>query len=171
MKTLVAYSSRTGNTQKVGQAIAGALPGEVAVLPMTEVPRDVSAYDQVFLGYWADKGTANEEAVQVIRELHHPRVALFATAGVYADSDHARDVLANGAALLPEDSGLLGTWICQGKVDPELIKLMAKMFPEGHPHSMTPERVARLKEAEKHPDDADLASAAQWARSLVEGTK
>lgn len=171
MKTLIAYSSRTGNTKKVAMAIAGALPGETVLTDVTDMPDDLSSFDQVFVGYWADKGTANAEAAEVLKTLHHPRVVLFATAGVYADSDHARDVLENGKKLLPADSPAAGAWICQGRVDPELVKLMAKMFPEGHPHSMTPERVARLKEAEKHPDEKDLADAARWALSIVKGAE
>ena len=56
MKTIVLYSSRTGNTKKVAQAVAGALPAGTPCLPVAEAPSDIEAYDLVFLGYWVDRG-------------------------------------------------------------------------------------------------------------------
>ena len=166
MKSIVVYSTRTGNTEKVARAIAAAVDGD---LYTTETaPSDLSGYDLVFAGFWADRGTANHESAAFLSGLHHQKAAIFGTCGTYADSDHARDCLAAASALVPADSQVLSTWICQGKVDPELVKAMAAMFPEGHPHSMTPERIARLKEAEKHPNEDDLRSAAAWASSLAE---
>jgi flavodoxin len=38
MKSTVVYYSATGQTKKVAEAIAGALPGEVAVAEVTEAP-------------------------------------------------------------------------------------------------------------------------------------
>lgn len=169
MKNVVVYSTRTGNTKKVAEAIACAIPGEVEIYEAKEAPKDFSAYDVVFVGFWADRGNANEESAKILKNLHHDKVAIFGTCGAYGDSQHAKDCLAAASALVPEGTHVESTWICQGKVDPELVKAMAAMFPEGHPHSMTPERIARLKEAEKHPSAEDLKSAAAWGLEVVEG--
>lgn len=168
MNTLIAYSSRTGNTKKVAEAIYAAVAGPAVLLEAGALPEDISMYDLVFAGFWADRGTADKEGADLLRRLRQKRVAVFATCGVYADSAHARDCLAHGAALLSEDCLLLGSWICQGKVDPQVIRMMAAMFPRG-PHSMTQERVARLEEAKKHPDAEDLRRAGRWARGIQEG--
>lgn len=55
MKTIVLYSSRTGNTRKVAEAIASALPAGTPCLDLTQpLPEDLDAYDCVFLGYWVE---------------------------------------------------------------------------------------------------------------------
>ena len=101
MRTLVLYSSRTGNTKKVAQAIAGALPAGTPCLPVSQAPADLAAYDLVFLGYWVDRGTANAEARAVMEGLHNEHIALFATLGADPRSEHGKMCLEHGMALLP----------------------------------------------------------------------
>ena len=62
MKIIVLYSSRTGNTKKVAEAIASALPAGTPCLPAAKAPSDIETYDLVFMGYWVDRATANAEA-------------------------------------------------------------------------------------------------------------
>ena len=54
---------------------------------------------------------------------------------------------------------VLGTFICQGKVDPKLLTAMEKMPEAQKAHPMTEERRARIEEAKKHPDEADCLAA------------
>ncbi|GAA6391414.1 flavodoxin family protein [Megasphaera sp.] len=168
MKTIVLYSSRTGNTKKVAQAVAGALPAGTPCLPVAEAPSDIEAYDLVFLGYWVDRGTANAEAKQFLEGLRPHHVALFATLGADPKSAHAQQSLDEGARILPEGTDVVGTFICQGAVDPKIIEMMYKQFPAGHPHGRTPERDARHAEAAKHPDEADLKEAADFAAAVLQ---
>ena len=61
MKSIVIYSSLTGNTKQVAEAITSVLPaGTPPCVSMKEVPSDLSSYDLVFAGFWVDKGTANK---------------------------------------------------------------------------------------------------------------
>lgn len=169
MNILITYSTRTGNTEKVAKSIANAVGAKATLIRAEALPAEISQYDLVFAGFWADRGTANQESREVLQRLHGTKVAVFGTCGAYADSDHAKECLSNAAGLVPEDSKVLGTWICQGKVDPKIVEMMAAMFPKGHPHSMTPERIARLEEAKKHPSEEDLAHAGEWAMDMVKG--
>ena len=57
MKILVAYSTKTGNTKKVAEAIAQALPG-AELHDVTTAPAP-DAYDFVAMGFWVDKGGPN----------------------------------------------------------------------------------------------------------------
>lgn len=45
--------------------------------------------------------------------------------------------------------------------------MMYKKFPEGHPHGRSPERDARHAEAAKHPDEADLQRAFDFAADIL----
>ena len=157
MKTLIVYSSLTGNTKKVAAAIKEALGGEADLLPVEEQP-PAAGYDLVAVGFWVDRGTADKKAREYIAGLHNKKVALFATLGAYPDSEHAGQSMANAVALLADSNQFIGSFICQGKVDPSLVEQF-KNLPAGHPHAMNPERAARHQEAAKHPDEADLANA------------
>ena len=69
MKSIVIYSSRTGNTKMVAEAIASALPEGTPCVTVKEVPADLASYDVVFMGFWADQGNADKAAQAVIKEI------------------------------------------------------------------------------------------------------
>ena len=163
MKSIVIYSSLTGNTKQVAEAITSALPKGTPCVSMKELPSDIASYDLVFAGFWVDKGTANKEARDVLATLHNPHIALFATAGVPPQMAHAKESLINAANCLP----YLGTFICQGKVDPKVIEMMYKMFPKGHSHGQSADRDARHKQAAVHPNEDDCKAAQEFAKDIL----
>ena len=164
MKVLITYSSKTGNTKKVAEAIKAVLP-EADLLPVNKVS-DASGYDLVFAGFWVDKGTADARSQMFMRKLEGQKVALFATLGAYPDSQHAVDSLQNAAELIPS-CDVVDRWICQGAIDPKLIEWMMALPPE-HGHSPDESRVKRWKDAESHPAENDLKNAGVWAKALLE---
>lgn len=157
MRILIVYSSLTGNTRKVAEAVYAVLGSEADLFPVETAP-PADAYDFVAVGFWVDKGTADHKAQEYLKTIRGKEVALFATLGAYPDSEHAAASLKNAAALLGDGNHLAGTFICQGKIDPRLIEQFKKT-PGNHPHVVTPERLERYKEAAKHPDDNDLQTA------------
>jgi flavodoxin len=157
MKSLVVYSSRTGNTQQVARAIYDALPAPKEIFSAKEAP-DPSAYDFLALGFWVDKGTANAGSARYMETVKNKTIGLFGTMGAAPDSDHARQCLKKARALV-QGNDILGEFLCQGKVAPDLIKMMETKRKDDPHHCMTPERRANLEEAAKHPDEKDLADA------------
>ncbi|SDG24511.1 Flavodoxin [Selenomonas sp. WCT3] len=170
MKLLVVYSSKTGNTKKVAMAIGETLGVEPVAVTDAPSPDD---YDWIVAGFWVDKGTADAAMKAYLSKITNKQVALFATLGAEPDSDHARQCLANAAKLLGPGCTLTGQFICQGKVSDEMVSMMKKMFPEGHPHAMTAERLARIEKAASHPDAEDLSAAqayfADWRKEWIAG--
>ena len=167
MKALVVYSSRTGNARKIAEAIAAVLPG-CEIHPVESAPAP-EGYDLVAVGYWVDKGMPDAQAKAYLETVRDANVALFGTLGAWPDSDHARDCIAQGEALVnaPERRNrVIGTYLCQGKVDPKIVAMMQKMASDVHP--MTPERKARLEEAAKHPDEADCLRAQEAFKGVAE---
>ena len=164
MKTIVLYSTRTGNTKKIAEAIASAVPGAPCV-NVKDVPADLASYDLVFVGFWVDKGDADAEAKKVMETLNNKYVGVFATLGAMPTSDHAKECLKKASSVVPGE--VVGQFICQGAVDPKLIEAMYKMFPAGHPHGRTPEREALHAEAAKHPDAKDCADAKAFAEEVL----
>ncbi len=158
MQGLVVYSSLTGNTKMVAEAIAEELGGNTVLAAVEENP-SAADYDFIAVGYWVDKGTADAKSAAYLGTIKNKKVALFATLGADPASEHAKQSLESGAALLDASNEVVGQFICQGKVDPKLIATMAKMFPANHPHGMNEERKARHEMASTHPDANDLLMA------------
>lgn len=63
----------------------------------------LSDYDCVFMGFWVDKGTADDASRKVLENLHNRHVAVFATVGVNPASSHAQDCLKNGASFFRKE--------------------------------------------------------------------
>jgi flavodoxin len=155
MRVLVVYSSRTGNTRAIAEAIHSVMPDGAELMPAEKAP-DPVGYDFIALGFWVDKGEPDEAMSAYMSRVKGLNVGLFCTLGAWPDSEHARESMQKAINCLV-GCNVLGTFICQGKVDPKLIEAMAKM-PD-NPHPMTEERRARLEEAAKHPNEADCYEA------------
>ena len=164
MNILVVYSSKTGNTKRVAEAIAEELG--VPSYSVKEAP-SIDGYDLILTGYWVDRGGPNAEMKTYLSNLTAKRVALFATLGANPDTPHAKGSLDAGRTLLPAGTECVGAFICQGKVDPALVEMMKSMFPQGHPHAMTEERLAGIEAASEHPNEDDLARARDYFSKLV----
>ncbi len=160
MRCAVIYSSRTGNTKLVAEAIFAAMPEGTKLLPVAEAPAPES-FDCLALGFWADKGKPDAAMLAYMEKARgkNLKLGLFGTLGAYPDSDHGRQFMAEAKAAVAGNE-VLAEFCCMGKVDPAILAMMEKMRAKGdNIHPMTPERAARIAEAEKHPDAADLAAA------------
>ncbi|MBN4069777.1 flavodoxin family protein [bacterium AH-315-E09] len=165
MKYLVIYSSETGNTKKVAEAIYEVMPEGTDLCDVGEV-NAFDKYDFIAFGCWIDRGTADKKAVVAIENIKNKKVAVFATLGAYPDSQHAVDSMERIKKLFVDnENSIVGEFICQGKVDPRLTEKF-KSLPPDHPHAMNEERIKRHKIAAMHPDDEDFANAQRKFKEL-----
>lgn len=170
MKYLVVYSSLTGNTKMVAEAIAEAIGAD---LKAVEDKPDVHGYDMVAVGFWADRGNSDAKATAYLQTIRDSKVALFMTLGADPASEHAAKTLDQAAANLDASNEVVGRFACQGKIDPKLIERMNQMFAsqsgmEGHPHAPSKERDERHKKASTHPDAQDLINAKAAFKEIIE---
>jgi flavodoxin len=164
MKTLLVYSSRTGNTRKVAEAIREVLPEPLDVHPVEEAP-DPAAYGCVILGFWVDKGMADAASRSYMEKIWDKAVGIFGTLGADPRSPYARLCLQGVLrALERQGNWILVSFLCQGKVDPRIIEAMT----QSGAHPMTPERKARLEAASTHPDSKDCVDAQEAFRGIME---
>ena len=156
MQKLVVYSSRTGNTKMIAEAVAEAL-APCDLRSVDDAP-DASAYDFIAVGYWVDKGMPDAACQQFMATVKNSKVALFGTLGVDPSHDHAKNCACKGEDLMREGGNTVyGTVLSQGKIDPKIVEVMQKTAQNVHP--MTPERIARIEAAKSHPDAEDCRRA------------
>lgn len=163
MKKIVVYSSLTGNTKKVGEAIANEI-GCNAVSFEDEKAKNLDEYDFVAVGFYVDKGGPDAHFKRYIKEnISNKKVGLFITLGADPDGEHGQAMLENGREILKQNNNeILREFICQGAIDPKLIAQMLQMaekLGDKAPHSITEERKARWEAAKTHPDENDLNNA------------
>ena len=153
MKYAIVYSSRTGNTRQLADALHSALPAGDCLYFGTPAPEALAA-DRVYVGFWTDKGTCDEAVAAFLRSLPAGKeVYLFGTAGFGGSPAYFTKILDAAAANLPAGVQPVGRYMCQGKM-PEAVRRRFEAMPE------SPRRQAMLDNfdmALSHPDAADLA--------------
>lgn len=164
MKIAIVYSSKTGNTKRIATSIQEIITQ--AELYSVEHAPTPDEFDVVIMGYWADRGNANKEAIEYMKKITGKKVAVFFTLGAYPDSEHAQDCYDHGIKNFGEGCEVLGGFRCQGAIDPALMEWMKKL-PEGAPHAPNPERVKRWQDAASHPDEQDCENAKIFAKELL----
>ncbi len=88
MKSLVVYSSQTGNTRKLAEAVFEMLSGDKALYPVDEAP-DPSGYGFIAVGFWLMGGKPDPKSSEYLGKVGEKPLFLFATHGAGAGSDHA----------------------------------------------------------------------------------
>ena len=159
----VFYSSVTGNTKMIAEKIAEAAGG-ADLLPVEEMPENLSGYEVVALGYWLRLGGADPKMMRYLPKVKDSTVILFETHGTDPGSEHAITAFARAAYLLGEGCEILGTFGCQGKINPALIEKRRNASPDD-PHGGT-KAMERWQRASSHPNEEDLAAAADFVAQM-----
>lgn len=147
MKAIVAYSSRTGNTERLARTAQDVLGAGTLLTPVDSAP-DPGDAELVAVGFWLKAGEPDPGAAAYLQKVGRRKLFLFATHGAAVDSDHARNAL-NVARSLAGSARIVGTFSCQGEVEPGFLeKAMAK--------TPRPPWVDAAVHAVGHPNTADL---------------
>lgn len=161
MSYAIVFSSRTGNTRRLAEAVRAALPaGECLYFG----PPDAAALaaGRLYIGFWTDKGSCDEALAAFLPQLAGHEVFLFGTAGFGADPAYFDAILGRVAALLPPSAAVLGRFMCQGRM-PDAVRARYAAMPEGERRT---QMLANFDMARTHPDAADLAALTAAVRAL-----
>lgn len=167
MKAAVVYSTLTGNTKKVAEAFCVGLGDGAELYDVNEAPASLDGYDLVAVGFWVDRGRPDAKAMEFMKRVTGKKVFSLFTLGAKPASAHAYKCAYTAASFYGPECEQVGTWFCQGAIDPKLIERMRQM-PKvaGNPHAATPETEARWAAAASHPDADDLAAAVEAAKAV-----
>jgi flavodoxin I len=159
MKVLVTYYSQTGNTEMLARAIYDAIHLDKELLPIRDV-KTTTGYDIIFVGFPVQAHSVPAEIGPFFKGLPAGQpIALFCTHGSLR-SGHLPKQAIEHAIGLSSQARILGTFGVRGKVNPKVIDSLMKMTV----HQAWAEEA---QGAAGHPDDADLADAKAFARTIL----
>lgn len=158
-KWAVIYSSVTGNTRTIAEAIAEQA-GDTDVFRVQDAPEDLSSYEVVALGYWLRLGQPDPLMLKYLPKVRDAQVVFFQTHGTSPTSEHAITSFARAGYNLGPGCTILGTFGCRGKIQPALLAKRKNAGPDD-PHGGEKSR-ERWRLASTHPDAADEAAAKEF---------
>ncbi|WP_107788388.1 flavodoxin family protein [Campylobacter concisus] len=163
MKSIVIYTSKSGNTKKIAEAVASELSCK-AINFVDASELNLSEFDFIALGYYIDQGSPEKEFKKFITQnVKDKKMGFFITLGADVPSAHATQAIEQGRELFAQNGNeVLRTFICQGAIATEVIeqlKKLGKAMPDDPRFALTPERLERWERAKTHPDETDIKAA------------
>lgn len=151
----ILFSSVTGNTKKLADAIHETLPEEDcdyfgesgAAEPVSEL---------LYIGFWTDRGNADKTTLELLGKLKNKRIFLFGTAGFGGSEAYFQGILGRVRQSIDASNTVVGTYMCQGRM-PQTVReryLKMKEQPE-HPANLDA-LIENFDRALPHPDAEDL---------------
>ncbi|MEG0135453.1 MAG: flavodoxin family protein [Cetobacterium sp.] len=158
MKSIILYSSNTGNTKKIAEVIHTTIPNSVLVNIKDNNEVNLEDYDFIVVGGWIDRATLDTTSLTLVKNIKNKKIGYFFTLGASPDSEHAKNCVDNIDKLfLENNNSIVKRYFCQGAIDPKLTAIM----------SSSPERKKRWEIAASHPDENDLFMAIQTFSNLI----
>ncbi|MCI7223549.1 MAG: flavodoxin family protein [Fusobacterium gastrosuis] len=167
MRTLIVYSTISGNTKAVCERIYSALNVDKKIIDIKNIAEvNLDEFKNIIIGFWCDKGTMDKDSIKLIKELKDKKIYFLGTLGARPESQHWKDVYENAKKLCSETNDFIDGLLIWGKISQAMMDMMMK-FPKGHPHAPTSERIARWKDASTHPDENDFRNAEEFFKKLL----
>lgn len=162
MRYAIVYSSRTGNTERLAQALRQALPAEECVYFGPPDARALEA-QRVYVGFWTDKGDCDATTQAFLPQLHGKETFLFGTAGFGGARVYFQRILDRVAQRLEPSNRLVGAYMCQGKM-PMAVRerYMAMLAQPDHAPNLD-KMIENFDQALEHPNAEDLKGLQQAA--------
>lgn len=155
-KYSIIYSSKTGNTQKLAEVLQNILPKHNCQYYKTveKAPKDLS--NLLYIGFWTDKGTADTQTIEFLKQLKNKKIFLIGTAGYGGSQNYFEGIINNVKKNIDSSNTLIGTFMCQGKMPLSVKERYKKMQEQNNSSLKIDDLIANFDKALSHPDAADL---------------
>lgn len=147
MKKSIIYSSATGNTKELAEAIQAQVSADYCG------KADDSALDSdlVFVGFWAKAFTCDDGIAAFLKKLQGKKVFLFGTAGYDDTAEFFAKILTAAKENIDSSNTVVGEFMCMGKVSAP----KQEALKEAGKFDGMKDNLAR---GASHPDQDDLAA-------------
>lgn len=152
----IIYSSRTGNTKKLAEAIYNVLPqnscdyyGEV-----DKIEDELS--EVLYIGFWTEKGDADLQTIEFLKQLKNKKIFLFGTAGYGESEKYFKNIVDNVKKNIDSSNTIIGTFMCQGKMPLSVLERYKMMKEQKSFMFNIDNLIANFDKALSHPNENDI---------------
>lgn len=165
MRYAIVFSSKTGNTKLLAETLHDHLPQEKCCYFGTPDLAALEA-DTLYVGFWTDKGNADEGAADFLKQLHGKNVFLFGTAGFGGSAAYFDKILKAVQKKLDSSNRVIGSFMCQGKMPLSVRQRYEAMKKQPLHLPNLDALIENFDQALSHPDAEDLERLKQAAAQL-----
>lgn len=165
MKELILYSSITGNTKKLADAIHEELP-HVAFMKTQDFIEDrIHDYDIFYIGYWVDKGNVDPVTQKVLQMMKDKIIVFFGTLGAGENTGYY-SMVKQRVESNAMDNQIIGHFLCQGAVNDAVIQRYQKMIIDHPDDEHMKQQLENYEKGKSHPDEQDLINVKEFIKNL-----
>ena len=155
MSYAIVFSSKTGNTALLAQTLREQLlQADCCYFGAPDAA--ALAADTLYVGFWTDKGKADADTLDFLKQLRGKRVFLFGTAGFGGSAPYFEKILAATRKALDGSNTVIGSFMCQGKMPQSVRERYQKMKAQPEHPANTDALIENFDRALSHPDARDL---------------
>ena len=155
MSYAIVFSSKTGNTKLLADTLHAYLPQENCCYFGTP-DTDAKEADDLYVGFWTDKGNADESTLDFLKQLHGKNIFLFGTAGFGGSEEYFNKILKKVERSLDRSNTVFGRYMCQGKMPVSVRQRYEAMKAKPLHIPNLDALIENFDKALSHPDAADL---------------
>ena len=154
-KYSIVFSSLTGNTKKLADAIRAVLPKEDCEYFGAPKAEELHS-EMLYIGFWTDKGTADSDTLKLLQSLKNRKVFLFGTAGFGGSDEYFKKILSRVKQSLDLSNVVVGEYMCQGKMPQSVRERYVKMKELTNAPANLDMLIDNFDSALSHPDEKDI---------------
>lgn len=155
MSYAIVFSSKTGNTRLLADTLRASLPQNECTYFGAPAPEALEA-ETLYIGFWTDKGHADDTLTAFLQTLKGKRVFLFGTAGFGGSAPYFEKILAATRKALDGSNTVIGSFMCQGKMPVSVRQRYEAMKAKPLHIPNLDALIENFDKALSHPDVADL---------------
>ena len=186
----IVFSSRTGNTAELAEAVREALPegtceyfGSVngavgggfgsdgrgyAGADCGRTGSAIPASETLFVGFWTNQGVADQATQKLLAQLRNRKIFLFGTAGFGGSEAYFQAILDKTKAFIDDSNTVIGTYMCQGKMPLSVRERYVKMKEQPDHMPNIDAMIENFDKALSHPDADDLVKLTESVSEAIE---
>ena len=146
---------RIGQQFQLFDDLFGQLPQEDCCYFGIPNPAAMEA-DTLYVGFWTDKGKADESSSDFLKQLREKQVFLFGTAGFGGSEEYFNKILKAVQKELHSSNTVIGSFMCQGKMPMSVRQRYENMKKQPIHLPNLDAMIENFDKAVSHPDADDL---------------
>lgn len=166
MNIAIIYSSKTGNTKIIAEAIKEELQNK-NIIYFGNVSEELPKADIYIIGSWTDKGNATNDIIEVLKKIENKKIAYFGTAGYGGSEEYYKKLFEKVKININPSNEILGYFYCQGKMPIQVRARYEQMIIQNPENSKLKTAIENFDNALSHPDDTDINNVKKWVRSKI----